>query len=176
MSLLLGRCKVGTTLNILDSPTRSKQLVTKPERVYVDAISGEVVRTAPLTMNCMDPFGRRHPEKIIGSKPYTGRDYTTLAKNLFVPGTFIPLNTGTGRFGTNPLTFETESIGSENQLSVTNTGLNTRVFQNPGRQVSSITEAWDLSPNTRISNTDNWGTQAQRATTAHWLMQRTTDF
>lgn len=155
---------------------KDKQLITKPERVYIDAVSGEVIRITALTMDCMNHPGHKHQQEIARSKPNAERDYTAMAKSLFVPGTFIPLNTGTNRFGTNPLTFETESVGNENQLSIVNTGLNTRVFRDPGRVLNSITDAWDVSPNTRIRNTTDWGTQAQRATTAHWLMQRVTDF
>ena len=141
----------------------------QPERVYVDATTGELVRTETLMLNCMSTHNHAKPT-IIGLKS-PGRNYSITSGQLFANATFQPLFPG--RFGTGPINFETEGLQSFNWLSLAGTGLNTRYAVGAWNfDFETFTVLWKRSQNTSISNTLNWGTNFQNGTTAHWLVQR----
>jgi bacillolysin len=168
---------------------RGNEKSVDAERLYVDAQTGDIVRASPLVLRCFS----NHKHK--GNQAYSVDNHQRVAgfgqlsakANFFVPSTFVPLptpnsNVNGARFGTAPRPFETQENGSQNFLIVPGTDLNTRIAAGPrntdqfGNITESVLQLWQRSATPSITNSRDWGNQFQRATTAHWLMQRCVNF
>jgi bacillolysin len=149
-----------------------KEDALEPAQVYIDAVSGEIVRTEALIHNCVDTHD---PSSALMEFRQPARDYTG-ANQLFIGATFQPLFPN--RNGTGPINFEVEGSQSNNWLAVPGTGLNTRYAVGDWQWWTgeSLVGLWNRSNNTAIQNTLNWGINFRNATTAHWLMQRVLTF
>ena len=147
----------------------------EPKLMYVNAATGQIARRVPLIQNCFHAPKSTH----ISSVPipnfveqHQGQPVISVNAPL-TASTFVPrwnryLN------GQSSLPFETELAFNPNvnrneyRLSANSGALLTR------RDVNSA-GYWASNPDV-FNGTTDWGTNAQNATTAHWLTQRVHQF
>jgi hypothetical protein len=136
-------------------------------KVFVDAVSGAILKREPLIMNC---FGHHHfPQNAanaIDAKENTPMP-TTLHQPL-VASTFTPRFVN--RYG-NSQNFETENLNNDLRLSMNNGALVTRRDgNNPNGQFlwnGGNTEQVFNGNNDIVNPTTTWGGNQQNSTTAH---------
>ncbi len=132
-------------------------------RIFVDATLGTIFRRLPLFANCSGERKNLDFLRVTPDLPGTGHTIITGAKAPLVTATFLP-NYSRYLNGQSSLTFETQQVGSANQLSILNTQLNTR---------SDVRNTYTWADNPEVQNSSlAWGNNASNATTAHWLTQR----
>lgn len=138
----------------------------EPERVYIDASSGEIFRRDPLTVRC---FGMAaHTAKSITSPLLPiNEDKKSV---FFLGGSFRPIYPN--RYGSSDRPFEIEQAGAMHRLALPNTPLITRVAAGAQNPNETMTDIWNRSPDV-FHNSLSWGFTNQNATTAHWLAQQT---
>lgn len=145
-------------------PTR-KESYSEPQRVYVDAASGQIVRHDPLLHNCFHIPTHTGKTLPLVTQPTSQEHVSTLGKAPLVASNFVPR---WARYQQISNTFETEPGGGQYRLSHQNGALVTR------RDVNSNGQ-WAANPDV-LNGSTNWGANAQNATTAHWLTQRVYQF
>lgn len=147
-----------------DKLNTQKEGYSEPQRVYVDAASGQIVRHDPLIHKCFHIPA--HTGKILPpvTQPVSQEKLFRFNNAPLVASNFVPR---WSRYQQVSNTFETEPSGTQFRLSHQNGALLTR------RDVNN-NGSWDDSD--VLNNSTNWGTNAQNATTAHWLTQRVYQF
>ncbi len=135
----------------------------EPYRIYIDAVSGEIVKRVPLIHHCFSPHHSHAQPSTLSKHSSADVKIAPLVASTFIPNRNRYLN------GQSNLTFETEQFTtpqgqSAYRLSAYNNALNTRIVTNNNIE-------WANNPD--VPNpTTSWGSNANNATTAHWFVQR----
>jgi Zn-dependent metalloprotease len=141
-------------------------------KVFVDGITGSILKREPLIFNC---FGHSHlPLPNITQADVKEEETTThvIAKPL-VPSTFIPRFQN--RYG-NLRDFETENFNNNLRLSMNNGALITRRDANNVWNVANNPEQTFTGNNEVLNPTFTWGANQQNSTTTHWSIQRSYEY
>ncbi|AQG78234.1 M4 family metallopeptidase [Spirosoma montaniterrae] len=152
---------------------------SEPQRIYVDASTGEVVQRAALSSQCFNP-AHQHQPALLPLRPHLALPGTgnSLVAQPMVASTFTPFSVNNNRyFGAQGVgNFETEpvstSAGQQYRLSLP--GTNLRVRDAYGAVPGPATTNMELWQNGRdiFNPTPHWGTNHQVGTMALWLTQR----
>ncbi len=137
--------------------------IHEPYRIYVDARTGDILKKAPLFMNCLIDSHRKIPQANFPKAGLTA--YTPLVASIMIPNYNRYLN------GQPNITFETEQVGGQYRLSAYNNLLNTRIATFTVVVNNNATFPWLVYPDV-FNPTNNWSNANRNATTAHWLAQK----
>ncbi len=109
-----------------------KEGYSEPQRVYVDAATGQIVRRDPLTLRCFNAI-HHHPNQPTLPVYYpNGIGTNGHASKPLIASTFTPSNINNNRYfnAQGAGSFETEQIGAQYRLSLQNTALIVRDANN----------------------------------------------
>ncbi|WP_162389565.1 M4 family metallopeptidase [Spirosoma endbachense] len=143
-----------------------------PNRVYINAISGAVIKSVPLVSKCFDAKYSH------GKVSHNQLQLLPTTQNLGKPLQAATFNSLHPRGNPTP-SFEVEPLGTDFRLSmstnvpqalITRVDLNNNAWLWANQNPPQINNAWD-DPEVTNSST-NWGTNAQAATLSHWAVWR----
>ena len=157
--------KLCYAFDIRDVELTGSKDAAEPQRVYVDATTGQAVRRDPLIYKCFHAPAHTDKDFLAATSPIDKEKLSVFSQAPLVASTFVPR--WGGRYGGNQ-TFETEASEGRFRLSHQNGALLTR------RDVNSNGQ-WFSNPDV-LNGSTNWEANAQNATTAHWLTQRVHQF